>query len=221
MIAHDMRTPLSALTMSLQVIRQNIQPELVPQLDVAIRNADALAKIIEVLVDSAATGQGKLSLCECLPVNLVASAIDQIAPLAEAKEQCVTTGELVALPPLVADSTRVIRILVNLLSNAVRFTPVGGQIKIDAKKRCNDGHESIVFSVCDNGPGVKIEDIERIFTAGVSIAKGEKYSSGLGLAVCRELVEAHQGRIWIDQNQSKGAVFSFAIPTGLTPTHTS
>ena len=146
------------------------------------------------------------------PAGLVASAIDQVSTLAAAKSQTLESGESVPLPALVADGERLTRVLVNLLSNAIKFTPEGGRILLDAKSRSNDGHPAIVFSVIDEGKGVSPKDMDRIFQPGVSIAKPGSFSTGLGLSVCKEIIEAHGGRIWIDTEYTGGAAFAFAIP---------
>jgi len=213
MIAHDMRTPLSALMFSLKNAKAATGDlaALHRALDMAHRNTEALAAIVEALLDTSPDGHGQVSPVECLPGDLIASAIDQIAPQSEQKGQTITIGETFPLP-IIADPIRITRVLVNLLSNAIRFSADGGEITVQAVMRLNDGHPSVVFSVHDHGPGVLIDDISKIFGAGVSIAKGGKYSSGLGLAVCKELVEAHGGRIWVDPDRTDGATFSFAIP---------
>lgn len=215
MIAHDMRTPLSALMFSLRNAKAATGDTVALHraLDVAQRNTEALASIVEALLDTSPDGHGKTALTECLPANLIASAIDQIAPQSEQKRQTITIGETFPQPILV-DPTRITRVLVNLLSNAIRFSGEGGEIVVQAVMRLNDGHPCVVFSVSDDGPGVSIGDITKIFGEGVSIAKGGKYSSGLGLAVCKELVEAHGGRIWVETDRTDGATFSFSIPVG-------
>ncbi|CAN5526291.1 hypothetical protein BH09VER1_BH09VER1_22630 [soil metagenome] len=214
MIAHDMRTPLSALRLSIQAARTSAaDPEALTHfLEIAEKNAKAVSNIVEALIDTSTDGKGVLVFSECLPRDLVTSAIDQIMPMAEGKRQSIIAEEMVALPPITADGIRIIRVLVNLLSNAVRFAHECGHIRVAARKRVNDGHECIVFSVCDDGPGVATGHVERIFLEGVSISNEGKYSSGLGLAVCKELVEAHRGRIWVEPVE-KGATFSFSIPT--------
>lgn len=217
MIAHDMRTPLNALSLSVRAAKNLLgsPEEAKASLDVAERNIVALAALVESLLDTSGSERGTLEFRECLPLDIVASAIDQIAPIAKLKELTVETVQAVALPPLVADCTRLVRVLVNLLSNAVRFSPEGGKITVSAKARSNDGHDCLIFSVTDQGPGVSRGDIEKIFQSGVSIGKGGKYSSGLGLAVCKEIVEAHGGRIWVDTSAAAGATFSFSIPADL------
>ncbi|HEY8903224.1 MAG TPA: ATP-binding protein [Chthoniobacterales bacterium] len=219
MIAHDMRTPLTALGLSVHAARASASdPEAVRAcLEVAERNVAALSQLVEAVVDTASGGGGKLQFRECVPRDLITNAIDQIAPTASQKRIRVESESEQDLPVFVADGNRLVRVLVNLLSNAVRFSPEGGSVRVSVKARANDGHESIVFSVSDSGPGVKREDIDRIFVSGVSIAKGGKYSSGLGLTVCKEIVEAHGGRIWVDTAVAHGAAFSFSIPLTIQP----
>lgn len=220
MIAHDMRTPLNALNLGLQAAKAlagnpTAQAE---TLDMMERNVNTLSQIVESLLATSEHGpwtKGTLTFRECLPLELVASAIDQVAPQAAMKNLRLESGEMVALPALVADGERIVRVLANLLGNAVKFAPEGGIVRVDAKARANDGHPSIVFTVSDSGRGVPAAEVDRIFQEGVSIANPGRYSTGLGLAVCKELVEAHGGRIWVEVDHSPGAAFSFAIPRDL------
>jgi signal transduction histidine kinase len=225
MIAHDMRTPLNALSLTLQHLKAKCGSEVGSDIDLAERNVRAVIQMVDTLLATSENGpwsKGPLVLNQCLPLDLVTSAVDQVAALAAAKSQKLATDELVALPPLVADGAKLTRVLVNLLSNAIKFAPKGGQVHVGAKHRVNDGHPGVVFSVTDNGPGVSADDVYRIFEAGVSIATDGRYSSGLGLTVCKEIVEAHEGRIWVeDTSNREGARFSFVIPMGLVPTLTA
>lgn len=210
-IAHDMRTPLSAMTLAISSAQQvGGSEDLKRVLEIAAKNAKALSDIIESLIETSASGEGHLELRQFLPLDLVTSAVDQIVPLAEQKALHIEVGEMVALPSIEVDGIRIIRVLVNLLSNAIRLSPEGGRIEITAKSRNNDGNSVHVFSVSDEGPGVPEQDIDRIFIEGVSLAKP---STGLGLAVCREIVEAHGGRIWVETAPAKGATFSFSLPS--------
>jgi len=212
MIAHDMRTPLNALRLGIQAAKTAQDPKaLQSSLELAERNIKALSDLVESLVDLSIQGKCELSLRPVLPSDLVASAIIQIKPMAEQKSVTIMAKEA-DLPPLIADGSRLIRVLVNLLSNAVRFSPLNESIVVDAKARSNDGHEVVVFSVSDDGPGVPSSDIDRIFVAGVSISNSGASSNGLGLAVCKEIVEAHGGRIWVETGKAHGATFSFSIP---------
>lgn len=218
MIAHDMRAPLHALNLSVHAARRECRnPEAVAALlEIAERNIGVLSSLVEnLLVSGNRDGSEPLQLRAREPRDLVARALDQVAPLAQEKAQSMEAEEMLALPPLVADGEALVRVLVNLLVNAIKFTPEGGHIEVSAKLRINDGHRVMVFSVADDGIGVPPEQIDRIFVEGVSLRESGMNSSGLGLAVCRTIVEAHRGRIWIETGRTRGAKFSFAIPTEL------
>jgi signal transduction histidine kinase len=216
MIAHDMRAPLHALSLSVHAARrQNRNPEAVATLlDLAERNIQMLSTLIEnILAAQIGNGRPPQVFHECEPHGLVMRALDQVTALAAEKGLHVEAAEMLALPPLAADADGLVRVLVNLLVNAVKFTPAGGQIRVSVKLRINDGHRVLVFSVTDDGVGVAPDQIDRIFLAGISLSVEGNHSTGLGLAVSRAIVEAHGGRIWVETGRSRGAKFSFSIPT--------
>jgi signal transduction histidine kinase len=221
MIAHDMRTPLNALILSLEAADSSACDEATRRtcLCMAKKNAKALSEMIESILATRELVDGGNSLLQrkCRAQDLVASALDQVAALAEKKSQSLVSADMSGLPDFYADGEKLIHVLVNLLNNAVKFTHAGGTIIVDANVRQNDGHTSIVFTVADNGIGVSAEDVDRIFLKGVSIASAGKYSCGLGLSVCRELVEAHHGRIWVEPDRTQGSAFSFFIPLKQVP----
>lgn len=172
-----------------------------------------LSRTVESLLETTAHGpwdKSSLSFRECLPLDILTIAIDQIIPLAQAKSQQVEIKESVTLPPLMGDEIRLVRVLVNLLANAVKFTPTGGSISAAAQLR--DDGKAIVFSVADNGIGIAEANLARIFQKGVSIAESDVASTGLGLFVCKELVEAHGGEISVVSKKDVGSTFTFTIP---------
>jgi signal transduction histidine kinase len=220
MIAHDMRAPLHALNLSVHAARrQNHNPEAVATLlELAERNIRVLSSLVEnMLAADSGTGKEQLVLRDCEAHEIVMRALDQVSALAAEKEQRLEAAEMLALPPLVADADGLVRVLVNLLANAIKFTSTGGSIQVSVKLRINDGHRVLVFSVADDGVGVAPDQIDRIFLEGISLAVTGKHSTGLGLAVCRAIVEAHGGRIWVEAGRSRGARFSFSIPTDSPP----
>jgi signal transduction histidine kinase len=214
MIAHDMRSSLQAMSLSVQgAIEGEGNPEIVRLcLNRIQKNIQALTEMADAILELPPDGWIELKRTDCEPAALVSRATDQVVSILEQKQLRVRISIPPMLPTLMVDRARIIRVLVNFLSNAVRFSPESAEIEISVKVRANDGHPAMVFSVSDNGPGVDPEDINRIFFSGVSLGKGSLRSTGLGLAICREIIEAHAGQIWVETGHAKGATFSFALP---------
>ena len=115
------------------------------------------------------------------------------------------------LPPVRADYSALIRVIGNLIDNAVKFTPAGGHVVLSAHRVAN----GVRFSVADTGYGIPPEQHERIFEkfaqAGIR-AEGQRGGVGLGLTFCKLAVEAHNGRIWVESDRGMGATFHFVLP---------
>jgi len=114
-------------------------------------------------------------------------------------------------PPVLADSNRVRQTLLNLLDNAFKFTPHGGEIIVDAKTT----EEEVEISVKDNGPGIFLEEQDKIFERFYQIenaATKKHYGIGLGLSICKDIAEAHGGRIWVESKERGGSNFVFTLP---------
>ena len=117
-----------------------------------------------------------------------------------------------ALPAVHVDDRRVLQVLGNLVSNAVRHTPAGGQVKLSARR---DGTTQGVIGVADTGEGIPAEDLPRVFERFYRADRSRSRRSGgtgLGLAIARQLVEAHGGRIWVESEMGMGSTFSFTLP---------
>jgi two-component system sensor histidine kinase KdpD len=113
------------------------------------------------------------------------------------------------LPPVELDYLQIDQVLTNLLENAARYTPAGSPIEVSAHLE----GEEMVISVADRGPGIPAADLERIFDKFYRVLGTQRTTgSGLGLAVCKGLVEAHGGRIWAENREGGGAVFRFTLP---------
>jgi two-component system, sensor histidine kinase and response regulator len=120
------------------------------------------------------------------------------------------------LPTLYADEEKLLRTLVNLLGNAIKFTPAGGAVTLSA--RPSDTERVLLLSVTDTGEGIPAEAFARIFEKFGQVESrqaGRRMSTGLGLTFCKMVVEAHGGRIWVESELGQGSTFSFTVP--LTP----
>jgi signal transduction histidine kinase len=214
MIAHDMRSSLQAMSLSARgAIEAENNPEIVRIcLSRIEKNVQALSDMVDTILEVTPDGWVDLKKTECDPANLIARAIDQISSILDRNQLRTRMSVPSVVPTLTIDGPRITRVLVNLLSNAARFSPESDEIEISLKGRANDGNPAIIFSVSDNGPGVDPENINRIFLSGVSLGQGDLHSTGLGLAICREIIEAHAGKIWVETGRAKGATFSFSLP---------
>lgn len=216
MIVHDLRTPLTSIMGALMtIVNTGYEPELTHEfVPMALSSSQTLLEMINTLLDvnKLESGQMQLELAE-VDFNAIAElALSQVKALAKERSQSLTLALVEECPrPLVADAEKLRRVLINLLGNAMKFTQVGGSIRITS--RCED--DGFVFSVVDNGPGIPEQDRERIFEkfgqASVR-SEGHKYSTGLGLTFCKLVAEAHGGRIWVDSTVGKGSAFSVWLP---------
>jgi two-component system, sensor histidine kinase len=217
MIVHDLRTPLTALLTGLQTVERagelnEVQAEC---LQLADHGGQTLLRMINDLLDISKMEQGSLTL-DCADMDarcIVESAVQQVAPLADEQRLVLVTEVAPDLPSLYADEEKLQRILVNLLGNAVKFTPVGGRITIPVRR--SEGERSLQFQVTDSGEGIPAEAFDRIFDKFGQVEDrkaGRLMSTGLGLTFCKMAVQAHGGRIWIESELGKGSTFSFTIP---------
>lgn len=215
MIVHDLRTPLTSIIGGLQTVidtdfDSEITTEFVPM---SLDSANVLLEMVNTLLDINKMESGQMSL-ELAPVqvdSIVEQAIDQVRGL------CAEHGhELVAeldetCPVLQADGDKLRRVLINLLGNAIKFTPDGGTLTVGST--CAPGE--VRLWVRDTGPGIPAEYRERIFEKFGQVegeGRKKKNSTGLGLTFCRLVAEAHGGRIWVESEEGKGSTFLLALP---------
>ncbi len=219
MIVHDLRTPLTSVISGLQTLEaigtyDDIQQECI---EISRRGGETLLGMINDLLDISKMESGTLVL-ERGPVDilpLVTEAQSQVTALA--RESMLTISGDVApdLPILDADREKLRRVLVNLLGNAIKFTPSGGQITVGTRwfEECQE----TLFTVHDTGRGIPQEAFEHIFEKFGQVstpgAPRARMSTGLGLTFCKMAVEAHGGRIWVESELGQGSTFSFTIPT--------
>jgi signal transduction histidine kinase len=154
-------------------------------------------------------GQRITNLKEVRIQRLAAEAVETILPNAEARSQTVIQEVADGLPSLVVDEDMIRRVMINLLENAVKFTPTFGEIRIGGKPE--KGH--ILLWVEDTGSGIPADSRERIFEKFTRLeVQNAPRGIGLGLAFCRLAVQAHHGRIWVEPNSPKGSRFLFTLP---------
>ena len=217
MIVHDLRTPLTSFITGLPLMAEvgdlnALQHQL---LDRVVQGGDTLLAMINNLLDIARMEGGSLKLdyADVTANEVVAWSVEQVTMLAEDKRLRVEQQIAADLPIFQADVDLLGRVLVNLLGNAIRFSPSAGTVKVMVQRAAEA--DFIQFAVSDNGPGIRREHFERIFEkfGQVETARlGRKASTGLGLTFCKLAVEAHGGRIWVDSEEGRGSTFTFVVP---------
>lgn len=217
MIVHDLRNPLSSIMSSLQLIHtafveRDLTLPVLKLLSIAMHSGDKLHQLIDSLLDlgQLESSETELKKTRLEIKSLAQEAVEQIQPLVLSKEQSLT----VRVDPnlqATADGDMILRVLTNLLDNAVKFTPAGGDITLDVER----AEGEILFTVTDTGPGIAPEHHRRIFGRFARLENAEGFrGAGLGLAYCKLAVEAHGGRIWVESETGQDSRFKFTLPLG-------
>jgi signal transduction histidine kinase len=220
MIVHDMRAPLASLIASMRWVEREADTALSPPLAeahrVGRRSAEELLGMVNDLLDVARLEEGRLGLDLTVEnvAKMATAALDQTRYLASDRRLTLETQLPADLPDVSVDREKLVRVLVNLISNAIKFTPVGGRIEVSARRASG----WVEVSVQDNGEGIPPEYHEQIFAKFGQVATrqgGRTMSTGLGLAFCRLAIEAHGGQIRVESQPGEGARFSFTLPAAL------
>lgn len=210
-VSHDLRNPLHTIAMGTELLLEGGVSEEQRRRQVTIirRAGDRMNRLVKDLLDVAKLESGHLSIQRrAITVeSVLREAEEMLRPLAaeQSLSLCVAPG--VELPRIDADSGRVLQVLSNLVGNAIKFTPAGGCITISARQT---GAE-IQFSVEDTGPGIPPDQLQHIFGAFWQADPHDRRGIGLGLTICKAIVEGHGGRLWVESAVGKGTVFHFTL----------
>lgn len=211
-VSHELRTPLTSIKASIILLQS--QPDTPPGTAQRLlrnmdRNTERLSSLVNDLLDMTKLQNGRLKLA-LQPVHLAEIAADVISamrPLTDNKQQSLELQAALDLPAVLADRRRVEQVLTNLLSNANRYTPKHGSIRLTFER----SGTQVVTSITDNGPGIPEAEQELIFERFYSGHTG-KGGTGLGLAIARSLVELHNGVLWVESQPGEGSTFRFSLP---------
>lgn len=209
-VSHDLRNPLTKISLSAELLADSPveeHGELIATIHAASKQAQ---RLIQDLLDVARVEAGHFSVRKALfdTNELVREVCGSNEPLAQQHAIRIVSIAAVELPELCADRDRLIQVFGNLIGNAIKFSPAGGVIEIDAQLVGND----VAFSVSDSGPGIPESDVPNLFRAYWQAKKTAHMGAGLGLAIVRGIVEAHGGRVWAANAHGGGAVFTFTVP---------
>ncbi len=211
---HELRVPVTIVHGYCTLLRDSLGPGLLgPQaeyLQAACDSSEKLVDLVNNMLDLSRFEAGKMGL-ELVPGTLhdtVNEVFRDLQPVASRARLRLTVGP-VPNRPVLHDRPTVQRVLANLLSNAIKFTPEGGRIAIEFEVVGQD----LVVSVSDTGKGVPPEQLPRLFDEFTQVGREDaRRGSGLGLSICRKIVESHGGRIWAESEPGRGSRFRFTLP---------
>ena len=217
-LAHDLRNPLMGASLAVETLGKGLSQETpLPQgLELQlVKQAKGQLKVLDNLVADMLQpdwGQERLTIepQRCDLAELRSTVIQQFEEQIAAKGQSLQVDIPLDLPPACADKERIRQVFANLLDNAIKYTPHGGEIMISAFHRTS---QKLEVSVCDTGPGIPVEDQGRIFENTVRLARDHGTPGyGIGLALCDRIIKAHFCRIWVDSRMPEGSCFRFTLP---------
>ena len=220
MLVHDLRTPLTSLKGSLWLLTKNledVQNEQVQEIMMmSERSVDRIVDMVNSLLDIAKLeiGQMPLHLEPVAVPFLLEEVISRVKPLAEEAQietKIQTGGELM---PILIDPDHFRRVLTNLLDNAIKFTPDHGLVRLWARSDSENDHQSVLIGVSDTGPGIPKDAQNNLFQKFQQVVsiEGRRKGTGLGLAYCKLVVDAHGGEIGVESQEGKGATFLIRLP---------
>lgn len=218
-VSHEFRTPLNMIIGLTDLLIEppatysgKLPESLYHDIEIVHRNCVHLASMIDDVLDLSQTEAGRLALRKEW-VDLtedIGSAVAAVEPLIDKKGLSLTVQVPQTLPVIYCDRTRIRQVLLNLLSNAARYTEVG-KITLAVEVHTNE----ITISVTDSGPGIAAEDVQRIFEPFFQVASAQgraQSGSGLGLTISKQFVEMHDGKLWVESQFGVGSTFFFTIP---------
>ncbi len=226
MLVHDLRGPLGAMKGLIEyaLSEDNLSTAQDEVLNLAIDASNKMLDLVNDLLDLSRFESGNIQLTKepSEMYTLLQTACQRMQPLARKKNITLECIPDKSLPKITMDARRIDQVLMNLLTNAVKFTKEGGRITVRSQKTeivddLPQQLRAVSVSVADTGEGIGPEELHLVFdkykqtkTGRLSQHKG----TGLGLAICKSIVEAHEGKIWVESVVGQGTTFTFAIPIG-------
>ncbi|MPZ14920.1 MAG: PAS domain-containing protein [Chloroflexi bacterium] len=213
-VSHELRTPVAGLKALAETLESGALDEPVPArqfLSQMMLEIERLAQMVEELLELARLESGQFALAEEAVdlQSVVAHAVGRLLPHAERRAVVLYADTLEIAVVLHGDASRLERALINLLDNAIKFTPPGGDVRV----RCAADGPDVVISVSDTGKGIPEDELPRIFERFYKADHARSSpGTGLGLAIAKHTVEAHGGRIWAESVEGRGSTFFISLP---------
>ena len=212
-VSHDLRNPVNAVKMLAGAVLQpartdHLPAEVIDQVRVIQSAAQQMDTLIQDLLDMSRAEAGRFAVdARSVPaVGLLHDALRTLGPLAEDKGVTILTTWKEPLPNVRVDPERIAQVVSNVVGNAIKFTPAGGEIRVSAVAR----DDAVVVSVSDTGPGIPAQHLPHVFDRYWQSSRRNR-GAGLGLPIAKAIIEAHEGRIWAESAEGSGATFYFTL----------
>jgi signal transduction histidine kinase len=213
-VTHELRTPLTSIKGYMEGLVDGVLPSTPETFNQIHNEADRLARLVDDLQELSRVEAKAYSLdIRSVAISdLVQTTVKRLSPQATAKRITLHSSLPANLPPLQADEDRITQVLVNLVANAIQYTPEDGDVTISAERRADEVH----ISVQDTGVGIPPEHLANLFTRFYRVDKSRSRNagggSGIGLTIAKHLVEVHGGRIWAEsRGDGQGSTFTFSL----------
>ena len=213
-VTHELRTPLTSIKGYMEGLVDGVLPSTPETFNQIHHEADRLSRLVDDLQELSRVEAKAYSLDfrSVTVSNLVQTTVKRLSPQATAKRIKLRSSLPADLPHILADEDRITQVLVNLVANAIQYTPEGGDVTISAARH----EDEIYISVKDTGIGIPPEHLANLFTRFYRVDKSRSRNagggSGIGLTIAKHLVEAHGGRIWAESaGEGQGSTFSFSL----------
>jgi signal transduction histidine kinase len=215
-VSHELRTPLTSMHSALKILATgrlgNLSKDGKQMLEIADDNTERLLRLVNNVLDlqRIESGEVKMEKQVCNAAALMIKVTESMQPMAQQQ------GVILAVKPIdieiLVDSDYIVQALTNLLSNAIKFSSTDDTVWLTAKRKSDT---EVLFSVQDEGQGIPSDKLESIFERFQQVDSSDsrrKGGTGLGLTICRKIIEQHEGKIWAESILGKGSTFSFTLP---------
>ncbi len=219
-VSHEFRAPLTSIKGFLELIKDNnlSTQEIKEYTEIMHKDAEYLEHLVSELIILSQLDAKKVKLKKeyIYPCQLIKRAIKTLKTKIDEKHLTVNTDNIDNLPKIKVDKNKFYQVLINLLKNAVKYSPEKGIITISGKVIENSNPLEVKFSITDQGPGINEKEKnkiwQRFYKSDIARTREEKEGSGLGLSIVKDIIEKHNGKIGVKNRNDRGAIFYFIIP---------